>query len=239
MRRRYLLVLGACAIFVAFWQVTGYHLQVMAARPRDNTRIVERPRVIPIPRTSLASGRLSVSPHHQSQPATPTKATPTTGAVALGLSLPLNTAVKSVDPSSSPCQHEPGSSSTFKAWERGVVTTLRPEVTVNCSKLEAGQGEEAERVNQVMSAWKSTVTNEEMLTRIQDCDWLQSDFAGNPNSSVPTLWPSHWWSTTAHNKCCNSYDCCIDRKTPTASTTTPSLATRGLFSRAWHAVSRT
>ena len=119
MRRRYLLVLGACAIFVAFWQVTVYYLQVMAARPRDNTRIVERPRVIPLPRTSLASGRLSVSPHHQSQPATPTTSVArSTIAVALGLPLPLNTAVKSVDPSS-PCQHEPGSSSVFKAWGKG------------------------------------------------------------------------------------------------------------------------
>ena len=67
----------------------------------------------------------------------------------------------------------------FRGWSKGVVTTLTPEVPVNCSKVLSGDKEELERVKRAMSEWKNNISNLDMLKRVQNCSWLRDYFSNN------------------------------------------------------------
>ena len=67
----------------------------------------------------------------------------------------------------------------FRGWSKGVVTTLTPEVPVNCSKVLSGNKEELERVKRAMSEWKNNISNPDMLKRVQNCSWLRYRFSNN------------------------------------------------------------
>ena len=67
----------------------------------------------------------------------------------------------------------------FRGWSKGVVTTLTPEVPVNCSKVLSRDKEELERVKRAMSEWKNNISNPDMLKRVQNCSWLRDHFSNN------------------------------------------------------------
>jgi hypothetical protein len=67
----------------------------------------------------------------------------------------------------------------FKAWKQGKVTTLTPELSVNCSRILAGSGTETSQVKEAVSHWKNVISYEEMLGRVQNCSWLVEYFTRN------------------------------------------------------------
>ena len=67
----------------------------------------------------------------------------------------------------------------FKAWRQGVVSTLMPEVPVDCSRVIAGDGHEVGQVREAVSRWKNAITDGEMLGRVRNCTWLTGYFTNN------------------------------------------------------------
>lgn len=67
----------------------------------------------------------------------------------------------------------------FKAWRQGVVTTLVPKVSVDCSLVIARDEHEMSRVKEAVSHWKNAITDEEMLERVQNCSWFTEYFTNN------------------------------------------------------------
>lgn len=74
------------------------------------------------------------------------------------------------------CEEVPGG---FNAWRQGMVTTLMPEVPVNCSLVIAGDEGETSQVREAVSHWRNAVSDQEMLQRVQNCSWITEHFANN------------------------------------------------------------
>ena len=78
----------------------------------------------------------------------------------------------------------------FKAWRRGTVTQMVPEVLVNCSRAVAGDERELKIAKTLMSAWKNGISDAEMLKRVKYCDWLREYFDDNLyNSKLEKSFP--------------------------------------------------
>lgn len=67
----------------------------------------------------------------------------------------------------------------FKAWNKGFVSTFTPEVSVNCTKIVSGNEEELNRVKTLMVTWRNSVSDEELMKRVQNCSWLRDSFENN------------------------------------------------------------
>jgi len=78
----------------------------------------------------------------------------------------------------------------FKAWKRGVVTLVNPQIEKNCSKLLAGDEKEREKVKKALEGWKSQLNYSELLNNTKNCSWLVDDFIGNLyNSKLEKSFP--------------------------------------------------
>ena len=78
----------------------------------------------------------------------------------------------------------------FKAWKNGVVTTLRPEVAVTCSKVFAGDKAEVDRVKKAMDSWVNAVSDEDFKQDIANCSMLKESFSHNLyNSELEKSFP--------------------------------------------------
>jgi hypothetical protein len=67
----------------------------------------------------------------------------------------------------------------YKAWKQGVVTLLRPVIRRNCTKLFAGDKEEAERIKKESKSWKNSLSDDEFLERTRNCSWLREELTNN------------------------------------------------------------
>ena len=78
----------------------------------------------------------------------------------------------------------------FKAWEKGKVTVLSPELPVDCLKVLAGDLEEIGRINRTLSTWKNALSDQEMLYKAHNCSWLRDHFHHNLyNSQLEESFP--------------------------------------------------
>lgn len=69
------------------------------------------------------------------------------------------------------CEVPPGG---FRAWQRGLVTVLEPELGVDCSRTSNITSR-----NLGTTQWKNTISNREMLKRVKNCTWLRDYFSNN------------------------------------------------------------
>ena len=67
----------------------------------------------------------------------------------------------------------------YKAWDHGVVTVLHPIISRNCTKLFAGDQEEAERIKRESESWENALSDIEFLQRTENCSWLREELKGN------------------------------------------------------------
>lgn len=74
------------------------------------------------------------------------------------------------------CTIPPGG---FKSWNKGVVTLLNPAIQRNCTKLFAGDQEEAQRTKNESKAWENSLSNREFLERTRNCSWLREELENN------------------------------------------------------------
>lgn len=78
----------------------------------------------------------------------------------------------------------------FKAWKKGVVTVLSPELPVDCSKVAAGDVEEMARINRTVPTWRNAMSDQGMLVKVQNCSWLRDHFHQNLyNSQLEDSFP--------------------------------------------------
>ena len=85
------------------------------------------------------------------------------------------------------CQVPPGG---FKAWSEGVVTLLKPEVKVNCSRVISGDEKEINRSRSALLGWKNSLSDEELMKKMEDCSWLRDYFSDNLyNSKLEKSFP--------------------------------------------------
>ena len=67
----------------------------------------------------------------------------------------------------------------YKSWKQGIVTVLEPKIQRNCTKLFAGDREEAERVKNESASWKNSLSDSEFLQRTRNCTWLREELENN------------------------------------------------------------
>ena len=67
----------------------------------------------------------------------------------------------------------------YKAWKKGVITTIYPPVEKNCSKLLAGDKEESEKVKLATKGWKSRVSYNQLLKLSRNCSRLAESLTDN------------------------------------------------------------
>ena len=67
----------------------------------------------------------------------------------------------------------------YKSWKQGIVTVLEPNIESNCTKLFAGDREEAERVKNESASWKNSLSDSEFLQRTRNCTWLREELENN------------------------------------------------------------
>ena len=85
------------------------------------------------------------------------------------------------------CQVPPGG---FRAWSEGVVTSLEPEVKVNCSRVISRDKKEINRVKSAMSGWKNALSDKELMRKMENCSWLRDYFSDNLyNSKLEKSFP--------------------------------------------------
>lgn len=72
----------------------------------------------------------------------------------------------------------------YKAWNQGVVTVLRPVIKRNCTKLFAGDKEEAERIKEESELWKNALSDDKFLERSCNCTWLRYELTNNLYNTV-------------------------------------------------------
>lgn len=82
------------------------------------------------------------------------------------------------------CSVPPGG---FKAWKKGVVSTVTPHVAINCSKVFSKDKAETDRIKKVMSMWKDS---DNVTEQVRNCSWLRESFASNLyNSELEESFP--------------------------------------------------
>ena len=74
------------------------------------------------------------------------------------------------------CAVPPGG---YKAWNQGVVTVLRPVIKRNCTKLFAGDKEEAESIKKESESWENALSDDEFSERTRNCSWLREELTHN------------------------------------------------------------
>ncbi len=74
------------------------------------------------------------------------------------------------------CEIPPGG---YKGWTQGTVSQLTPRISVNCSKVLAGEKDEVARVRKAVSNWTNAVSDQEMLDKLENCTWLRQEFTNN------------------------------------------------------------
>ena len=85
------------------------------------------------------------------------------------------------------CELPPGG---FRAWKEGVVTTVSPEVAVNCSRVFSKDREEISRIKKAMTDWNNAVSDDELTEQVKNCSWLRESFDNNLyNSDLENSFP--------------------------------------------------
>ena len=85
------------------------------------------------------------------------------------------------------CQTPPGG---FRAWDKGVVTSLEPEIPLNCNKVISGDKTEINRVKPAISRWKNALSDEVLMKKMENCSWLRDNFSDNLyNSKLEKSFP--------------------------------------------------
>ena len=85
------------------------------------------------------------------------------------------------------CRVSPG---RFRAWDRGYVTSVEPEVAVNCSRVISGDEREINRTMSLVSGWRNALTDEALMRKMQNCSWLRDSFSNNLyNSKLERSFP--------------------------------------------------
>ena len=78
----------------------------------------------------------------------------------------------------------------FRAWDKGVVTSLEPEIPVNCSRVISRDKKEINRVKSAMSGWKNALSDKELMRKMENCSWLRDYFSDNLyNSKLEKSFP--------------------------------------------------
>ena len=78
----------------------------------------------------------------------------------------------------------------YKAWNDGVVTSLRPVLHRNCSKLLEGDSKEAERIKNESKKWSNALSDEAFLKRASSCSWLKEELTNHLyNSQLERQFP--------------------------------------------------
>lgn len=62
----------------------------------------------------------------------------------------------------------------FKAWKQGTVTRLTPHLAVNCSAVLSGDKEQIRDTRELMSDWRSGLSDWELLKQVGNCAWLKT-----------------------------------------------------------------
>ena len=80
--------------------------------------------------------------------------------------------------------------SKFRAWDRGYVTSVEPEVEVNCSRVMSGDTRERIKIMSLVSGWRNALTDEALMKKMQNCFWLRDSFSNNLyNSKLEKSFP--------------------------------------------------
>ena len=78
----------------------------------------------------------------------------------------------------------------YKAWNDGVLTSIRPVIRRNCVKLFEGDSKEAERVKQESKKWTNALKDDAFLKRASSCSWLKEQLTDNLyNSELERRFP--------------------------------------------------
>ena len=89
----------------------------------------------------------------------------------------------------------------YKAWNDGVVTVMKPEITRNCSKLFQGDQAEAKRVEYENEVWNSFEYDKHFneWAMSGDCDRIKSEFTNNMYTTNEELEFPLAFSMNVHN----------------------------------------
>ena len=77
--------------------------------------------------------------------------------------------------------------SGIESWKRGVVTELRPKLQVNCELMLSNDRPEIERVKREIKSWHSSVSEDEWIESLTDCEQVVKDFSNNFYNSPEEL----------------------------------------------------
>jgi len=67
----------------------------------------------------------------------------------------------------------------FKAWNRELITKLKPESSRNCDKLFSKDPFEVQKQKCYMSRWKNSFQDSDLLAATSNCSWVDDYFSSN------------------------------------------------------------
>ena len=77
--------------------------------------------------------------------------------------------------------------SGIESWKRGVVTELRPKLRANCELMRSNDRPEIARVKREIKSWHSSVSEDEWIESLTDCEQVVKDFSNNFYNSPEEL----------------------------------------------------